>query len=150
MIQRKQTLLLLMAVILGVMTLSMPIASVTGDGLSFSRIYNLLRMDMHGQVYYDVWPLFLLLLLPSAISMYTIFQYKRRMLQAALCLISMLLYVVWYIALIVYSKMLAPDALGFQLTWVAALPAVCALLNLMARKAIIADEKLVRAADRIR
>ena len=70
--------------------------------------------------------------------------------QAACCLVSILACLVWYIALIVYSKQVAPDAADFQLAVSDAIPAVCAILNLMARKAIIADEKLVKSMDRIR
>ena len=62
----------------------------------------------------------------------------------------MALYVAWYLALIVVSKMQAPDALNFHLDFPAALPPVSAILCFMARKGVLADEKLVRAADRIR
>ena len=123
MIQRKQTLFLLVAVILGVIVLS-------------THFYS--------------WVLFAVLLFASSLSLYTIFIYKRRMRQAAFCLVSIFAYLAWYVLLIVYGKQVAPDAQDFQLPWTAALPAVCAILNFMARKAIIADEKLVKAADRIR
>ena len=120
--QRKQTVFLLLAVILGVVTLSM-------------RFYS--------------WAMFIILLLASSIDLLTIFIYKQRMRQAALCLVSLFVYIAWYVALIVYSKQTAPDA-AFHLSWETVLPMVAAILTLMARKAIIADEKLVRAADRIR
>ena len=120
--QRKQTVFLLLAVILGVVTLS-------------TRFYS--------------WAMFIILLLASSIDLLTIFIYKQRMRQAALLLGSLCVYIAWYVALIVYSKQTAPDA-AFHLSWETVLPMVAAILTLMARKAIIADEKLVRAADRIR
>ena len=150
MIQRKQTLFLLVAVILGVITLSLPIATVTDQGLTVSQIYNLLWLDSQHVAHFDVWPLFAILLVASALSLYTIFIYKRRPLQATLCLASMALDIIWYIALIVVSKTQAPDALNFHLDFPAAFPAVSAILCFMARKGVLADEKLVRAADRIR
>lgn len=150
MIQRKQTLFLLIAVILGIVALSMPIASVTAEGLRTAEVYNLFWRDQVGNAHYSVWPLFVILLIASAFALYTIFIYKRRMVQAAYCLVSILLYVAWYIVLIVYSKSLAPDALNFHLSLASALPAVSAIFCLMARKGIIADERLVKAADRIR
>lgn len=150
MIQRKQTIYLLIAVVLSVITLSSQIATVSDQGLTVSRLYNLLYTDVMGAAHYNVWPLFLILLLAAAVSFYTIFIYKQRMRQAVLCMVAIMAYVAWYIALIVFSKMLAPDALNFQLSWTAALPAVSVIFCFMARKAIIADEKLVRAADRIR
>ena len=121
--QRKQTVFLLLAVILGVVTLS-------------TRFYS--------------WAMFIILLLASSIDLLTIFIYKQRMRQALLCVVSLFIYIAWYVALIVYSKQVAPDAVGFHLSWEVALPAVAAILTLMARKGIIADEKMVRAADRIR
>lgn len=70
--------------------------------------------------------------------------------QARLCMVNILMIVLWYIAMIVVSKQLAPDAANFRLEMASAFPAVMAILLFMARKGIISDEKLVRAADRIR
>lgn len=123
MIQRKQSVFLLLSVILGVLTLSVQFYS---------------------------WVMFVVLLLAASLNLYTIFLYKKRMRQASLCLVSILFYIVWYITLVVYSRQVVSDASDFHLVWSDVLPAVCIILNFMARKAIIADEKLVRAADRIR
>ena len=123
MIQRKQSVFLLLSVILGVLTLSVQFYS---------------------------WVMFVVLLLAASLNLYTIFLYKKRMRQASLCLVSILVYFVWYITLVVYSRQVFSDASDFHLVWSDVLPAVCIILNFMARKAIIADEKLVRAADRIR
>lgn len=121
--QRKQTVFLLLAVILGVVALSMQFYS---------------------------WVMFIILLFASSLDLYTIFIYKNRKRQALCCLVSVFAFVAWYIGLIVYSKQVAPDASQFQLAWSDVLPMVGAILTFMARKAILADEKLVRAADRIR
>lgn len=150
MIQRKQTLFLLLAAILGVVAMSLPVGTVVAGGLREATVYSLLWRDAAGAVHVGVWPLFAVLLLASSLCVYTIFLYTRRLLQARLCLVSLLLYVAWYIGLVVVSKSLAPDAQDFHVSLVAALPAVSAILCLMARKGILADEKLVRAADRIR
>ena len=79
--------------------------------------------------------------LSAALSVYTIFIYKNRPLQAKLCLLGIGLIFVWYILLAVRQ--------GYLLT-VDAIPMVNAMLIFMARRGILADEKLVRAADRIR
>ena len=150
MIQRKQTLFLLLAVVLGVVTLCLPVASVYDQGLCTASIYNLLWLDAQGAAHYDVCYLFVLLLLASSLSLLTVFLYKRRPLQAALCLVDMLLFLVWYVALVVVSKQLSPDALNFQLALPAALPAVSIILCFMARKGVVADERLVRSMDRLR
>ena len=77
MIQRKQTLFLLVAAVLGVITLSLPIATVTDQGLTVSQIYNLLWLDSQHVAHFGVWPLFAILLLASALSIYTIFIYRE-------------------------------------------------------------------------
>ena len=121
--QRKQTLFLLLAVILCVVTLS-------------SHFYS--------------WLQFLVLLFAAALNTLTIFLFKKRPLQAALCTVSLFVYVLWYVSLIVFSKETAPDAAAFQLPMSAVFPLVCLILVVMARKAIMADEKLVRDSDRLR
>ena len=70
MIQRKQTLFLLVAAILGL-------------------------------VFWLSWPLFVIQALASALSLYTIFIYKKRPRQATLCLVAILLHFVWYILMAV-------------------------------------------------
>ncbi len=116
MIQRKQTLFLLAAAILGMF-------------------------------FFLTWPLFIIQLLASCVNLYTIFIYKRRLRQASLCLVSILANLAWYIALAVIIQQ---GQLSENLPWTACLPLVSAILCFMARKAILADEKMVRAADRIR
>ena len=100
-----------------------------------------------GLVFFIAWPLFIIQLLASALSLCTIFLYKNRPRQASLCLVGIFMNLAWYIVLAV---MIQQGHLSEQLPWEACLPIIAAILCFMARKAIIADEKLVRAADRIR
>ena len=121
--QRKQTIYLLLAVILSVVTLS-------------SHFYS--------------WLLFAVLLLAASDTLLTVFLFRNRPLQQKLCLSSIFVYLLWYVLLIVFSKQTAPDASDFQLPWSAVLPAFSLVLTFMARNAIIADEKLVRDSNRLR
>ena len=77
----------------------------------------------------------------AALSVYTIFQYRRRMVQARLCLAGLLVVFAWYIGLAILEG---------EAGIVESLPMVNAILIFLARKGILDDEKLVRAADRIR
>lgn len=77
----------------------------------------------------------------AAVAGYTIFLFKTRMRQAAFCLVAILLVLAWYVGLAVLQCQ--PGTLD-------ALPMCEAILIFLARKGIISDEKLVRAADRIR
>jgi len=123
MIQRKQSVFLLLAVILGVLII----------------------------VNYPMWPLFLLALVASSLSFFTIFKYKRRPLQARLSIFAAILFVLWYPAVMLVNKYMMSTGLQYDIVNVwGALPAVSAILCLMARKGIMDDERLVRAADRIR
>lgn len=96
--------------------------------------------------------LFALLFIPSGISAASIAFYRNRMSQARFCLISVLLLVLWYIIYAVIVNVLLSDVPGreFSPSWAAFLPLASIVLNMLARRAILADEKLVRAADRIR
>ena len=112
MIQRKQTVFLLLACILALVCF-------------------FLRMQ-----WIDI-----LQLVSALLSAFTIFQYRRRIMQARLCLAGLFIVFVWYIGVAVLEG---------HVGTVEALPMVNAILIFMARKGILDDEKLVRAADRIR
>ena len=77
----------------------------------------------------------------AVLSAYTIFQFRRRILQARLCLAGLFVIFAWYIGLAVLEG---------RVGTVEGLPMVNAILIFLARKGILDDEKLVRAADRIR
>lgn len=88
-----------------------------------------------------------LLGLAALFSIATIFLYQKRKLQATLCLAPVLLIVGWYVVLAVSPQ---PDGTPQLLGWTHVLPLISIILTFMARKGILADEKLVRSLDRIR
>lgn len=149
MIQRKQTVFLFLAAVFGILAMCMPLATVTLEGLTTYRVFSLWAIGQSGASHLP-WPLFVLLLLSSTLSVCTIFLFKRRPLQAKLCMGNIFVVLLWYIAMVVVSKQLAPDAMNFHLQIASVFPAVMAILLFLARKGVLADEKLVRAADRIR
>ena len=112
MIQRKQTVFLLLACILALVCFFMRLQWI--DALQ---------------------------VVSAALSAYTIFLYRRRMVQARFCLAGLFVIFAWYIGIAVLE-----GVAGF----VESLPMVNAILIFMARKGILDDEKLVRSADRIR
>lgn len=123
MIQRKQSVFLLLAAILGVFVI----------------------------VHYPIWPLFIESLVASSLSIFTIFQYQRRPFQARFSIIAAILFVLWYVAVVLVNKFMMPSGLQYDIATVwGAFPAVSAILCLLARKGIMDDERLVKAADRIR
>lgn len=83
----------------------------------------------------------------SVFTLADIFLFKRRKLQAMLCLVLTVLAVVYYVALAVFNHQ---QGGGLHLTWPMAMPALAIVFLVFARKGIIHDEKLVRSLDRIR
>lgn len=151
MIQRKQTLFLILAVIVSVCCLSLPVATLLPSGMGApSQVLNLWIADGNGARDFSAWPLFAVLLLSAAIGFFDIFLYKNRRRQAALCAFCIFLLVVWYLlfAWLVFTGDRATFTLTPELPL--ALPAVAIVLYFMARQGIMADERLVRSMDRIR
>jgi hypothetical protein len=147
MIQRKQTLFLLLAIVLAVVCMSSQVGTLSAEGIVFAKVYNLWISDGQGNRSLANWPMLALLLVAAVTSLVAIFMYTKRKLQALLCLVTMMVYVAWYILVAVL-----PQWRGGDMTyhWPVVLPAICIILTFMARKGILADEKLVRSLDRIR
>ena len=134
------------AIILTVMCLSMQIGSFKVAGIEVARVYNLWYTAL-GQHYFDTWPLMAVLLPTAVIGTYTIFMYRNRKTQALFCLLNVLLIIGWYVCYFVVGQMTGNKSWGtvdFTPTWPAVFPAIALILYLMARRAILADEKLVR------
>ena len=154
MIQRIQTVYMFLAVVLSVVCLCLQIGVFLAAGIPVLNEYNLWMTDPLGTRYFSTWPLFAVLVLSSAVGLCNIFLYTNRKMQARICLFNILLILGWYILYAVFSQTLGNVAdivsLNFRPSIPAALPCIAAVLYAMARHAILADEKLVRAADRIR
>lgn len=148
MIQRKQTLFLLLALILTVVCMSLQIATFYGDSsVEFARVYNLWITDGQGHHSFRSVQLFVALMLSALLSLITVFFYTKRKLQARMCILNMVLLLGWFVLLAVL-----PQTIGgiMHLEWPVLLPAISIVLIFMARKGILSDEKLVRSLDRIR
>lgn len=152
MIQRIQSVYLFVAVALSVACLCLQIGIFSDGGLVVAREYNLWSVQQDGSWTFSQWPLFAVLLLSAAVGAYAIFAFRNRLAQARLCLFAVLLIVGWYVLYFVYGQVLSGGQSGVSFTpsLTAALPAVSVVFYLLARRGIKADERLVRAADRIR
>lgn len=152
MIQRKQSLFLLLALILDVICLCMPVGAFVPEGMGVrSEMYNLWIMGGEGAADLSVWWQFAILLLACPLLIVALLAYKKRMAQSRYCIIAMLMHLLWCVAVVVNGYVLNADAYGsFAFQWAALLPVVSLVFTFMARKAVLADEALVRAADRIR
>ncbi len=151
--QRIQTIYLLLALVLTIVCLCLPVAYLTASGMGGDYVMtNLWIAAPQGTRDLTVWPLFVVLLLTCPITVFTIFLYKKRKLQARLCIINALLAMVWVVlyAFYVYTASLANGIEGFKVAFPASLPVMALISYLLARRGILKDEELVRAADRLR
>ena len=151
--QRIQTVYLFLALVLTVISLCYPVATFHMAELgNYVVMTNLWEATSDGTRSLSVWPMFVVLLLTCPIAVFAIFLYKKRMLQARLCVYNILLILVWMAlcAYYVYTNQAKAENCHFEMEFTAALPAVSLILYILARRGIIKDEKLVRASDRIR
>lgn len=150
MIQRKQTLFLLLALVGAIACLMMPVGSYEPEGMgAWHGMSNWFISDpQSGEREWT--PLFFILLMTCPVTLGAIFTYKNRMLQAKLCIANVVLLLLWYVDYIAYAFFLGPEKMTFHFAFAACMPLLAIILNVMARAGIMADERLVKAADRIR
>lgn len=151
MIQRKQTLFLLIAVVLNFLCLIFPIGEFSPRGVGVNPLmYNLWIEDGQGSVSFASAPLFGILFLETIVSVVTIFRYNNRRQQIKFCSLNILLLVLWYITYAIVFSLNSIEDGGFKLHMVAIFPLISLILTMMAKRGVKADEALIRAADRIR
>ena len=150
MIQRIQSVYLLVVTILMIVCLCLPVGSIVGSDNSISEFTNLCIATADGVKDYAPWALFVLLLLVAGLNFFAIFLFKKRMLQIRLTIFSTILLIGYYITLIAFTYLMLPNDSSFSASWSVCLPFVAIILNWLAIRAIGADEALVKAYDRLR
>lgn len=164
MIQRIQTIYLLIVVVLMACLFGLPFAeymSLADAGSVRFTACGLLGVDADGQasgylMRSTTWPLTVLAALAGVVAFITVVLFKRRMLQIRLCVLNMVLLAGLQVMLVVLAKMLTsqPDLLGgssqmgFKLIAVA--PIISVILTYLALRAIGRDEALIRSLERLR
>lgn len=149
MIQRIQSVYLLVVTILMIICMCSPVGSIIASTQEISEFGNLCITLPDGTKDYATWALFTILLVASILSFGTIFLFKKRMLQIRLTIFNSILLIGYYLTLIAYIFMLAEDT-TFSASWTICLPFVAIILNWLAIRGIGADEALVKAYDRLR
>lgn len=153
MIQRIQSLYLLVSTILGVVCLSLPLGYFySNEGVMWGTLYNLwISVSDKGLHIFTPWALFALLVIVTTLTFLDIFLYKHRALQMRILSLSMLLLVGYYawFGFMVYMENQA-GALSFKPSITAAFPFISIVLDYLAFRGILKDELLVRSLDRLR
>ncbi|NPA68773.1 MAG: DUF4293 domain-containing protein [Chlorobi bacterium] len=149
MIQRIQSLWLFIATVAAVLTYFFPVIELNSDkslmiysfdSITFAGITGLIQSG---------YIIAALLGIIALLSFVTIFLYKNRVLQMRLCVFISLLDIILIILITLFSvNQTKSPAAAIGLS--AILPLIIFIFVLMARRAILRDELLVKAADRIR
>ena len=161
MIQRIQTIHLLLAFVFCIACLCMPIAHfLSGETGMMSELwgsyenvdmYNLWLVSEGKHVFYFCPVLMGLLVITTALVFIDIWLFKHRALQMRVATFCMILLVFWYIAYgIICFYLLQPTVNLYRPHWAAALPFAALILIYLAFRGILKDEMLVRSLDRLR
>ena len=149
MIQRIQSVYLLVITILMIICMCNPVGSIIASTNEISEFGNLCITLPDGTKDYAPWALFAILMVVAILSFVTIFLFKKRMLQIRLTIFSSIMLIGYYLALVALALMLA-EGTSFTPSWIICLPFVAIVLNWLAIRGIGADEALVKAYDRLR
>lgn len=150
MIQRIQTVYLVIAVILMVVCSCLPVGTFFPLSMGGrAELYNIGIISAEG---WDcsVAGLFVLLLATTVNSVLTIFAFNNRKRQIRNCTISIILLLLWMALYAVLGFVVGKADMEFHMDIPAVLPVVSIIFIWLARRAVIADEKLIRSVDRIR
>ncbi len=161
MIQRIQTVYLLIIAILGILTLCLPIFGIHSPTIESDNIY---MFDLWAKLPLDIgtWVTFLpiVALLIPVVSGITIFLFKNRQLQIKLAIILLVFIVLFYILIACFViigyfelSLIFPEGSGsyhIDLKIGAFCLIIGMVINILSIAAIRRDEKLVRSLDRIR
>jgi len=149
MIQRIQSVYLLVVTILMIICMCNPVGSIIASTNEISEFGNLCITLPDGTKDYAPWALFAILMVVAILSFVTIFLFKKRMLQIRLTIFSSIMLIGYYLALVALALMLA-EGTSFTPSWIICFPFVAIVLNWLAIRGIGADEALVKAYDRLR
>ena len=148
MIQRIQSIYLLLAAVLLIVTICLPLGYFT-DADGVVHVFKSMGMEFNGS-FQATTGILSILVLNAIVALSTIFLYKNRVLQIRMSIFNSLLIVGFYIAFIGFYFAFKSEANTFSMGWALALPLIAIILNILALRAIKKDDGMVKAADRLR
>jgi hypothetical protein len=156
MIQRKQSIYLLLITVLMSFMLVRPYAELSlkdGKTLMFHSLTIKMYSSPENYVNYKhTLSLFLVIVITGALSFINIFFYNRRILQMRLCIISYLLLMCILIIMFIYysSERASLENIRHNFLMAGVFPILGIVMNFLAVRGIHQDEMLVKSYDRIR
>ena len=153
MIQRIQTLYLIVADLLVVSLLFLPLAILTDKSGIFHHLNasGIFKDGVEGVAIQNSWPILGLISLIMVTIVFTIFQFRNRSVQIKLAYINILL-LICLMVVIYFFAWNGSNALGgsFYFKLQTSFPLVAAVFTYLAIRGIVKDENLVKSIDRIR
>ncbi len=150
MIQRKQTIFLLLALAALIVCLCLPIGKLTNSATLGAEVavYNIGLYTSTGISAHPI--LFVDIVVVATLTFIDVFLYKKRKLQMKICVVNIILCLVWY-AYYAFMALSMFKGIGtFSMSFAVCLPLVAIILQALARSGIKADEELIKSMSRIR
>ena len=153
MIQRIQSIFLLIVAALMITLIFMPLASFNTANASFEFMsYGVVSLGEPSFTAVTTWSLTTLLSLSGILAFISIFFYKKRPLQIRCCQFNFLLILAFYLVFFIYWWTIQNDLAAQSIALDASLtmPIAALILDYLAMKKIKQDDDLVKSMDRIR
>ena len=140
-----------LAIAITIAGLCLPLGYFEPKGMGLNaEMFNLWIKHPEGGVSMTSSVLLAIQVLTASIGAWAIVGFRNRPRQAKLCVVNMLLLIVWYALAAFYTLHVGYRDYSFHADLAICFPLIAIILYWMARRGVLADEKLVRAADRIR
>lgn len=151
MIQRIQTVYLLLVTALLTTTIFLPVGSfLDSNGLLYPFSPLNINLPSAG-LNYTPWEQLALLVLGALIAFATIFLFKNRKLQMRMCVFNSLIIAGYYLVYLMFVLMSKGNTnADFQFSFGLCLPVISLVLTFLAFRAIRKDENMIKTAYRIR
>lgn len=140
-----------LAIAITIACLCLPLGYFEPKGMGLNaEMFNLWIKHPEGGVSMTSSVLLAIQVLTASIGVWAIVGFRNRPRQAKLCVVNMLLLIVWYALAAFYTLHVGYRDYSFHADLAICFPLIAIILYWMARRGVLADEKLVKAADRIR
>lgn len=140
-----------LAIAITIACLCLPLGYFEPKGMGLNaEMFNLWIKQPEGGVSMTSSVLLAIQVLTASIGVWAIVGFRNRPRQAKLCVVNMLLLIVWYALAAFYTQHVGYRDYSFHADLAICFPLIAIILYWMARRGVLADEKLVKAADRIR
>ncbi len=152
MIQRKQTIFLLIALIINILLFFIPFCEFSIDKTEIYKITAFgITATSDNTIITNTYPLLILLIIIVAINFITIFLFKKRVLQIRLNILNIILNIGLIGLFFYFMHKATADTqaiISYKISMI--IPLISIILYFLAIKFIRSDENLLRSLDRIR